>query len=240
MGTWYDFFEEIKNIKSEFENPETLWYRGHSSSRFELKPSLLRFKNGVDREQFLFQRFKDYSAKIFRKNATDWETLFDMQHYGVPTRLLDWSESPGVSIFFAVSNQFHHDEDGCFYILDPIALNSKSGQSNIKILSDDKDFKYQSIYWEKKPFSAATPIAIGPHFRNDRIYAQKGRFTIHGEVNDPLDIQCPDVVRKIIIPKEIKGSLNEFLQISNINALTIFPDMHGIAEYIKLISDLEY
>jgi hypothetical protein len=106
---WTDFLESIKRAKADLGNPEVLWYRGHPNSRFYLLASLLRYENGIDKEKLLFTNFKKFSDRILKRRDSEWETLFEMQHYGVPTRLLDWSETFGIALFFAATyNQSQH------------------------------------------------------------------------------------------------------------------------------------
>src|SRR5262245_26762387 len=95
---WSDFLSAIKQAKADLGNPETLWYRGHPNADFYLLASLLRFNNGLLKEQQLFTDFRKFSDRILKRRASEWETLFEMQHYGVPTRLLDWSETFGIAL----------------------------------------------------------------------------------------------------------------------------------------------
>lgn len=238
---WSDFLASIKDARTELGNPEFLWYRGHPNSKYYLLASLLRYKNGLDKERQLFTDFKKFTDRILKRRESDWETLFQMQHYGVPTRLLDWSETFGIALFFAAHyNQINQlDEDAAIYLLNPIALNKISGISQIyRVLESDADFSYSKIYWEQKPFAARAPIAIEPIFINDRMLAQRGVFTVHHDSINPIEVDFPGAIKKVILPNNMIPAAIEFLELSNINVYTVFPDIGGIAGYIQDSSGL--
>jgi hypothetical protein len=240
--TWEEALALVKRLRSQLPNPKGLWFRGQTDARYALYPGLHRDPKGLVKEQFLFRKFSQLCMKAFPRRRTDWETLFDMQHYGVKTRLLDWSETLGVATYFAAfyNSRFAPGADASLFILDPLRLNEYSGLDRVPFLPDDPDFDYKSIYWEKRPFAPRFPIAVQPTFLNDRIFAQRGAFTIHGDARDPIEDLCPDAVKRIILkPHAIKGAL-EFLEIANINELTVFPDVAGIADYVNRLADLEY
>ena len=154
---WLQFLESMRQAKAELGNPKVCWYRGHPNARFYLLATLLRYKNGLVKERSLFTNFKKFSDRILKRRDSDWETLFEMQHYGVPTRLLDWSETFGVALFFAATyNQSHHpDQDAAVYLLDPMALNRISGMNQVfRVPEDDGKFAYTRIYWDHTPFAA--------------------------------------------------------------------------------------
>src|SRR5262245_49355448 len=84
---------------------EIVWFRGHGNVAHTLLPSIARHANGLAREEMLLKRFKQNAFPFtHRPPQEEWDWLFLMQHFGVPTRLLDWTESPLVGLYFAVEN----------------------------------------------------------------------------------------------------------------------------------------
>jgi hypothetical protein len=239
--TWYELLQHIKKLRGELGNPDELWFRGHGNAKYVLLPSLLRFRNGLDKEKFLFEKFRQLSLKVFPRRTDDWETLFDMQHYGIPTRLLDWTDTLGIAVFFAATYnaQFYRGSDAAIFLLDPIALNGYSRIGRVPLIPDDKDLNYRDIYWAKKPFAPNFPIACEPVFLNDRILAQKGKFTIHGDDTTAVEVLCDKAVKRIVLTGKSIPEALEFLEIANINEYTVFPDMSGIADYVRRSAGLK-
>ena len=112
------FLDEIKKL--ECKNGDSLFYRGHSNKEFKLEPSIYRKNN---KEDFLYIENED---KIYRetiakvpydfKGKNTIESLVLMQHYGVPTRILDLTTNPLVALYFAcVGNE---NEDGEVIVFD--------------------------------------------------------------------------------------------------------------------------
>jgi hypothetical protein len=113
---------------------EELWYWGVSSNKHLLLPSLLRCftqqkptrKHVRELESDLFFEFL---AKVRTGNGTaldHWDVLFLMQHYGVPTRLLDWTEVLFVALYFAVNYRKEGDTPRLF-LMNPYKWNKVHG-----------------------------------------------------------------------------------------------------------------
>lgn len=212
-----------------------LWFRGHGNAEYMLLPSLLRYKNGAEKEKEVFVTYKRLSQKLTLSHKDEWELLIDMQHYFIPTRLLDWSENLGISLFFAISSHVEM-KDIALYILNPIELNLYSKKVGITIVPDENmGLSYIQNYVQKTPFPPTYPIAIKSNFINERITAQRGMFTVHGDDLTGLENLCPKAVRKFTISNEAIPEIKEFLEIANINEFTVFPDLYGLSNYIKNI-----
>jgi FRG domain-containing protein len=238
---WSAFLGKVKAANTALGDPEIVWYRGHPDVSHYLLASLLRYTNGLEKEKRLFESFQKFSDRIFKRRTSEWETLFEMQHYGVPTRLLDWTESFGVALFFAAYYNKRHGSgtDAAIYLLSPHRLNQYSRINRIyRIPEDERDFTYKGIYWRQTPFAATAPIAIEPIFINDRMLAQRGMFTVHHDGMEPVETQFPDAVQKVAIPNNIMDAALDFLSLTNINEYSVFPDLAGIAGYLKRESDL--
>ena len=94
-----DFIETIVLLNKEAGTE--VFYRGHADENWELKPSIFRKPNGVEIEHQLFRDMVAHTPQSFSgcKSALDY--LVQMQHYELPTRLLDVSTNPLVALYFA-------------------------------------------------------------------------------------------------------------------------------------------
>lgn len=230
--SWSEFLACVRETTKDLGNPPLVWFRGMARSEYKLIPSLLRHPNGKAKEKAIFDEYQRFAARLLNKRDNDWELLFDMQHYGIPTRLLDWTDVLGVAIAFALYDSENDQHDSSVHLLDPIKLNSKSGPEEIRRPGIEKDFDYKSIYWNGRPFNAVYPIAIDGPLLSDRMVAQQGAFTIHGSDEDFFDTQATDCLRKIVIRPEAKAGAREFLLHANLNAYSLYPDMIGMARHI--------
>lgn len=233
MTAWNDFLAEVKHAENALGNPREVWYRGHSREDWNLIPSLIRENDWEQKEKELFLEFTKTASRLFEKRNSDWETLFDMQHYWIPTRLLDWTTVMGVAIAFILHNNYSDSENSALYILDPVSLNRLSGREDVINVPEDKGFDYKTIYWEKRPVQIEKPLAIRPGQQSDRIRAQKGVFTVHGIPGSGFENAAVDCYRKIILPSEAKEEAKDFLKWANLDEYTIYPDIVGMAHHIK-------
>ncbi|WP_343578724.1 FRG domain-containing protein [Acinetobacter sp.] len=110
------FIEEIININKDIESKKDreVFFRGHSDSNYKLEPSLLRTINlskpFEDNEHSLFWDLLTTEPRSFTEDASCFDILTRMQHYSLPTRLLDISSNPLTALYFACSGS--EDKDG--------------------------------------------------------------------------------------------------------------------------------
>ena len=109
-----------------------LWFRGCTNKDYSLVPSLWRPPYELKHEQALINAFKQNAVQFLgHRPNSEWEWIFLARHHTVPTRLLDWTESPLVGLYFATHSleERHNnddDKDGALWLLLPTELNKQS------------------------------------------------------------------------------------------------------------------
>jgi hypothetical protein len=193
--------DEVLSIAGSLSSGRFLWYRGLTCSTFKLLPSLLRdgkeIEQVYDREKRLMTRFRQRSMAYWPGGylQDDWEHLFAMQHFGLPTRLLDWSENVFVALHFAaLSSPTHGSCDPCIptlWCMDPVEWNQSSPALSdygaaIQVLTtvDDEVEAYRPTTNKKRTKS---PLAIFGAHNSARIVAQRGTFVVWGNSAQPLE-----------------------------------------------------
>lgn len=234
------FMEEISNIQ-DFTNLkgnfERVLYRGQSD-KYELIPSIGRIfekndlGNGKFENKLIPKQTSDVEIQMlgylkrvgFMLNEfdSDLDLLIKAQHYGMKTRLLDWTTNPLVALFFAIKEEKYFDRDSYLYIL--------------KV---PKDFILESknhLYDSFNPFTINKTYVIRPRFNNNRVKAQSGWFTIHDTYQGyfiPLE-KNPDMFKYMDIykiPVKIKIDLLRKISDLGANSRTIYADFEGLCTH---------
>ena len=207
-----------------------------------LIPRLARQPDGLKRESALLARFKQNASLLLPAVArSDWEWLAIMQHYQAPTRLLDWSESPLVALYFAVTP--HTATDGALWVLDPARLNLKSHISPdddgyIPSFEDPITNNYLPSTLGAEQMTRLDPIAIiGPR-NTPQMQAQLGAFTVIHRTPTPIE-QVGDQhhIRKFRIPETAKCMLRTELSLLSIDKFQLFPDLQTLGNILGERSD---
>lgn len=219
---------------------QTTWYRGQADESWELTPYYMRLKDAQSESTFL-KRFKQNAAMLIESSPKEsFEWLFLMQHYGVPTRLLDWSESPLVALYFAVESLAHNDEDGALWLLYPTELNRNAGindkeeEGYIPSFEDEelKGYSVESVKINSR--IQLFPVATIATRNNSRIQAQLGVFTIHHNENIPIEnVGSGEHALKIVIPAASKEIIKNQLLLLGYTKFKLFPELSSIGDIIK-------
>ena len=191
-----ELVEKILEITSSLPEGRFLWYRGQSCSGHTLLPKIARegktSEQVFEREKRLLTRFRQRSMAYWPAGypQNDWEHLFAMQHFGMPTRLLDWSENLFVATYFALeilSNVVHSHEGACtpvIWCVDPVewnrstpALNGYGDSIHVLTTADDELEAYQPDTNKRR---SRSQIALFGAHNSLRITAQRGTFMVWG------------------------------------------------------------
>jgi hypothetical protein len=242
-----EFIQAVENASNT--SGTKLWYRGISNnSTHRLSPGLYRHTGGLafdelhKLEKRIISEFRYQSPPFSDRIPTDdLELLFLMQHFGVPTRLLDWTENPLVALFFAVVHGYGgapDDEDAAVWALNPISMNEfalkhVSHKGGALQINDSSARGYRP---ESEDINAQ-PIAIYGVHNSPRIVSQRGVFVIFGSNLSPLDenaeLEAASALSKIEIPKGSRGALRSSLTSIGLTDSTVFPDLDGLAREIR-------
>jgi hypothetical protein len=253
------FTEQMQNRAHLSIYDVTVIFRGQAKSIWTLKPTLLRsiqepnnLKIGdvVDLEFKALENFKR-RAHLFHKTSLirdedtilDWWTL--MQHYGAPTRTLDWTVSPYVALYYAVSEEF--DADGAVWFLSVWNLNEKMKQLYSKKYRPFKKEDYEKI--ARDPNAQPVMHVYVRDILTDRMINQQGLFTVcHNVLEDHAYVignalskykDRMDWLWKVVIPKEHKIRFLAKLHAMNITGASLFPGADGIGRYLNELIHIE-
>ena len=229
----------LRALKDTAPPGKQIWFRGQSDSRWNLIPSIARNHGHIPAEMALIKRFKQNAAPhLTHRPVTEWEWLFLMQHHRLPTRLLDWTESPLVALFFAVRRE--KAVDGTLWCLDPIALNANANINfpfALEIPAFDQDpvlDNYLPTKIAQEKTSDLPPIAALATRSSPRIAAQLGTFTINHRSFHPLEqVDNGHHMWRLRVPSDRRKFIRRELATLRYTALTLFPELDNVAEEAK-------
>jgi hypothetical protein len=233
VSTFVKLFEPNRSLSSS--SPQ--WYRGDTAfrKRRALLPSIARPRAHVRPEWEIYQRFRqDAAAFLPHARLSEWDWMLYMRHYGLLTRLLDWSESALVALYFAVLGKRHSGRDGVVWCLDPLRLNELAGfERRIHCAGIDTELDvYTSESLKTATMdSAFRPVALIAPRSFPRLIAQQGVFTVtHRQQLSLEEIADPDLLATIRIPAMAKPQIRVSLRSLGMSQLSLFPELQSLAD----------
>ncbi|MFA5422706.1 MAG: FRG domain-containing protein [Phycisphaerae bacterium] len=230
------YFDVLSNFLAK---DGTFWFRGNTDLTQRLTPSALRYTNASLRNKALdllsdFKRFGEMKIPKIPATNEEFKWVQLAQHYGLPTRLLDWTRNAAIALYFACYKEF--EKDGAVFLLNPIDLNRETSPKDARIFDPHKDSKLINKYLEldgnRNPDGLLT-IAINPTWNSERIMLQQGVFTLHGSKYFTLTHKHAPSLVYLKIDKDNKQNLLEELERIGINEMSIFPEAEHMCCYLK-------
>lgn len=242
-----DYIKTLSDYMAVFHtvvsSPDTYWFRGHSDASWTLTPSALRYDTKAKRDAALklVSEFKRIAEIKLARPPGDDEDLKWVQiarHYGLPTRLLDWTENALIALYFSCEDT---DTDGLVFVLKPTDLNRSVKNRMARIVTAHQDVKLIDKYWSlggERSQRGLHTIGINPVWNSERIVAQRGAFTLHGSRDFALTERIASSLVALPIMREVKERLLTELQRVGVDELTIFPELDHACNYLKKRSGL--
>ena len=248
-----DYISKIQEIHRLQMPKKNLFYRGVSKSKYDLKPKIFRDAAFKERDVLLdYKHFLPRTAPMYDFPKDILKILTDMQHYGIPTRLLDWSMAPLTALYFACCNNLEKpsddkvqtENDGKIFVLNawklwsriiPQPENSDIHQIHIKARALLTHYKPDEVKKQiKREFdfeidvtALQLPFPFVAGYSNNRIIAQKGCFTIHGTDKSQLK---GEEITVLTIPQSNKMKIMHELNLLGIDDYLLFPDFEGMTK----------
>lgn len=221
-------------------------FRGMSDANLDLRTSLILLGGPYPQlERHLLRNFRKYAHREYVDEDSVWHWLSVAQHYGLPTRLLDWTYSPFVSLHFATSVLDHMKRDGAVWRvnyqraaellpgeLSKVVRREASNVFTIEMLTNTFGSLEDLDSFADEDFL----IFFEPPSVDVRIVNQFALFSMISNpcrAIDDLLREHSELYSKIIIPHHLKWEVRDKLDQVNITERVLFPGLDGVAAWLK-------
>lgn len=254
------FYRTLKQIE-ELKYPKTrFFFRGHSNHKTLLLPGIYR-NNYIDMEDRIYHEAIRHLPNEFTEDMSTFDKLVKMQHYGLPTRLLDVTTNPLVALYFACQEtkeglgadgemlvySMKENRDIKFYDSDAVCVIANLAKRPAKFEFKDEnatecEYLLEDISKDKPTYnkdwnysqSIHKVLCVLPKLNNDRIIKQEGAFFIFGmgmRKGDPAAYFRPTY--SFTIDADAKKKILKELELLGINEASLFPETDKIMKQIK-------
>ena len=268
INTYIEIVNELSDLPRLNIEKHRRLFRGQANSDWHLQPKIWRELKGIECEEALRLEFD--SIRYFRERAHlfldtkliphegdpgGWLAL--MQHYRAPTRMLDWTTSPNVALYFAVMDYPIEKSDGTreykpgavwFYNINSLLYSMKRyprvSIEEYKIILADEDSFVEFGLKKSKPnilmYTAGTQTERMLAQKSVLIFSDKPCSDYAEVIGNALlnsNSGCENIcaLNKITIPVDFKSKLKEYLHKLDISAHTLFPGLDGLGKAVSEI-----
>jgi FRG domain-containing protein len=224
-------------------------FRGLYNDEYDLIPTIGRPKDIEDKDSYNAEKAEKILLRIMksegvmflkdRGNLSDIDLLALAQHFGAPTRLLDWTTNPLVALYFAVFKEgsIANNTDGIIYVYKSEVSDHIREQIELNTNEDNQEPLFKIENFEAKDgISNRNVKFIFPRFVDERIKNQSGLFSLQRNLKLSFAAKenCdPNRIWYVLIPKEIKAALARFLYGVGIRRDFIMPGFEGFCETLS-------
>lgn len=223
INSFQEYIDEIEILETLGNG--IIIYRGQAEKN-DLLPTIARSNPKFDSTSIEIDMLSDLKrrSQLLLKGTllNDWEWLVFAQHFGLKTRLLDWTSNPLVALWFACSDEKKISENSFVY---------RIAADNDMLVDTNKN---------ESPFINSRTRILRPSFNNERIIAQSGWFTAHkfsNKANQFVSLESnPDISKSVTefeIPANKKNEILTKLSIFGINNRSLYPDIVGLCSHLN-------
>lgn len=232
--------EDIGRFRSRYA------FRGLSDCSYKLETTLMRMGGDFAiLERHLMRNFIKYAHRNMAQGDSVWHWVSVAQHYGLPTRLLDWTYSPLIAMHFATANIDKVHIDGAIWAVNylklhrliPPELKNELDSEGANVFTVKMLSERVASFRELEDLSkSAFALFFEPPSMDDRIVNQYALFSVMSNPHSTFDSwlnEHPEIWRKIIIPAELKWEVRDKLDQANITERVLFPGLDGLSKWLK-------
>jgi hypothetical protein len=219
-------------------------FRGRWDADDDLGTSLKRLGgNSATLEGHLLRNFRKYAARDAVPVDSFWNWLALAQHHGLPTRLLDWTYSPYVALHFATARRERYDRDGTVWMFDYVRAHDEAPEKLRELLRAEGANVFTTEMMGR--VAAGLPefdelgedfvVFVEPPSFDERIVNQYALFSLMPKADASLDAllaEHAELVKRIVIPADLKWEIRDKLDQANITERVLFPGLDGLSRWV--------
>jgi FRG domain-containing protein len=250
VGSWTElqerlFEESWQEDLRRYRSNEA--FRGRARSDEGLATTLQRLggESGALEVQLL-RNFRKYANRGDVPYDSIWNWLALGKHHGLPTRLLDWTFSPYVALHFATVSLDHHEEDSVVWAIDYVRAHERLPGALREVLDEEGANVFTAEMVERvaprvRDLDLLSSddefvLFLEPPSLDDRIVNQYALFSLMSGPDASLDAwveEHGDLVRRLVIPAELKWEIRDKLDQANITERVLFPGLDGLSAWLR-------